>query len=641
MLWVVAIPALTVLALAVRLYAIDRQPLWLDEGYTLLFSGMPLPKLLTVGGAHEHPPLYYLIVHFVRRLHESYLVPRYVSAVSGALTVPALAALGARVHSRPAGLVAAALLAVAPFHVWFSRDGRGYELAGLVVVLSYYLLFTALRDPRRRTWALYAVVTALCLYAEYTTAFALAPQLVAVAVARGRGITRPLFVAWAAVAVLFAPWIGIVALDAASIAGNYWIPAPTLSAFSFTVLEFFGLVTSCSAQPCTGVELTLPALAGHEAVLALLASAVAVMVAAVAMWRRDFVATILALWLVAPFALLLLVSLRQSLFLDRVLLDATFPLYLLLGIGVAPGIRRPSRALLSLGVVLATIGAGLATLGPIFAQSPNPDWRAAMRTFGTAYRPGQSVAIYPGALSTIIAAYLPDGVQPRRVQPLWSRVYVDVPGWESQYPTLINPSLAQRTAVEAQLRDRQLRAATRGTRRTWLMTEDYPGISDVRLWFVDRGYRLVLGEEFANHARIELWSLDPPSALGPPVARLLDGHWPRRGPVSSARGVLHQGAGGAVTRSFPVRPGEAYSIEVRYRGVPPARPQIGLLVYDSAGRQMAAFPNDRWYDLPVNGAWLSNPFGFVAPPGAVRAMLYLNSKDGRSEWRDVAIYRER
>ena len=163
-LWTAGILILAAGALALRLHDIGNPSLWLDEGYTLLFSGMPLQKLLVVGGAHEHPPLYYVIVHALGRIDENYLIPRYVSAVCGALSLVALYALGARVHSRTSGLVAAALLAIAPFHVWFSRDGRDYELAGLVVLVSYYScslrwIDRASRRGRRTPWRQRSVCT--------------------------------------------------------------------------------------------------------------------------------------------------------------------------------------------------------------------------------------------------------------------------------------------------------------------------------------------------------------------------------------------------------------------------------------------------------------------------------------------------
>jgi 4-amino-4-deoxy-L-arabinose transferase-like glycosyltransferase len=639
--WTAGILLLAAAALALRLHGIANPSLWLDEGYTLLFSGMPLRKLLVVGGAHEHPPLYYLIVHAARRIHENYLIPRYVSAVCGALSLLALYALGARVHSRSAGFVAAVLLAIAPFHVWFSRDGRDYELAGLVVLLSYYCLFTAMDRPRFATWAAYAVTTALCLYTEYTTAFALAAQLVLVFRARDRGLVQPLLLSWAAAVALFLPWAGVVAGDAASIAGNYWIPAPSVNAVAMTVLEFLGMATSCSAQPCAGTEAGVPLLAGHEELLAGVAILAAGAVGVLAAFRRRLVVGMLVAWLLGAFGLLLVVSLAQSLFLDRVVLVDTFPLYLLLGIGVANVRGRPGTGLVCAVIALAIAAASLATLRPVFASNLNPDWKSAMRDLSAAYRPGQGAVFDPGALRSLDAAYLPAGWRATRDRPFWSRVYVDVPGWQSAYPPLVNPTLPQRQAVETELRNRQLAWASTGTSGTWLVTEAYPGITDVRRWFATHGFQLIMGMEYHLASRIEYWSRQGPAAFGTPVARLLDGKWRRSPLTTSSRGVLHERAGGAVRRSFPVSPGQTFSISVAYRGTPPARPQIGVLLYDSAGRQIGSYPSDDWYDLPADGVWLRNPFGFVTPPGAVRATLYVGTRGGASEWRNIAIYRER
>jgi hypothetical protein len=39
--------------------------------------------------------------------------------------------------------------------------------------------------------------------------------------------------------------------------------------------------------------------------------------------------------------------------------------------------------------------------------------------------------------------------------------------------------------------------------------------------------------------------------------------------------------------------------------------------------------------------WLSQPFGFIPPPGAARATLTLQSQWGRVQWRDVAVFTEK
>jgi len=637
-LWLTAPLALAVCAFALRLYRLDHESLWLDEGYTLLFSGLPLDRLIAVGGAHEHPPLYYLLVHLIMSIRHSYLAPRILSAVFGSLAVPALFALGSHLGGPRTGLVAGALLAVSPFHVWFSQDGRGYELAGLAVILSYLTGFVALDQARKRAWVLYAMCTALCLYTEYTTVFALLPQLMLLIRARRRGVARGLMLAWGGAALLFIPWLGTLLFDAAAIAGNYWIPPPNPSTVSNTVLEFLGVLTPCPGTPCTGTELGVPLLAGHEVALAALALVAGVLAGLCAARYRDFTAGVLALWLIVPFVVVITISIGQSLYLDRVFLDVTFPLYLLLGLGFGR-VRRSAWLAGGIGAV-ALAAASVANLGPIYAGGTNPDWRSAARDFHVAYRSGQAVIFNPGVLRSLVSSYLPEGWKATRERALWSRSYVDVPAWQKYYPTVFHPSKKERAHIEAVLRNRQLAETAGGERQVWLVTYDYPGLNDTRHWFIAHGFQLSLSEEYLGDTRIELWSRAGPSRYARSIVAggTFGRDWRRSGAVFVSRGVAQTRGTAQLSRTFAVQPGVAYSVAVEYRGIPPTRPLVSLQTYDSMGRRLDAFPRTQWYDWPANGVWLSQPFGFVAPPHATRAVLRLQTLWGRGAWRHVDVY---
>jgi len=639
-----AIPlGLLAVALAVRTYNIAAEPLWLDEGYTLLFSQMPFGRLLVVGGAHEHPPLYYTLVHLALAAHHSYLMPRYISAAAGAGTVVAVYYLGLRLFGMVSGVIAAALLAVAPFHVWYGQDGRGYELAGLLVVTSYLLVFRVLDRPRRRDWILYAACLALCLYAEYTTVLVLVPQALLLARARERGLVRQLLLSWCGAVLLFLPWIGMLAADVRSISSDYWIPAPTGPEVTSTVLEFVGFATPCSDSPCTPAEVGLPILAGHECLVALVAAGAAALVGVGAVVRRSIEVTTLTAWLLLPFAIVLVLATRRSLYLDREFLDATFPLYLLLGAGAARIGRKALTGGLAVSVSLLIAGSSLAALGPVYAAGMNPDWKSAARDLGRAYRPGQAVVFNPGVLRTLVASYLPPDWHATYERPLWSLAYLDVPGWQQRFPHVGDPDKLQREQEEATIRDAQLGEAAAGRDAVWLVTYDYPGVNDSRRWFVEHGFQVLVSEMYPGDTRIELWDRRPPRTLGPSVVSNLGlAGWQRRGNVTIGHSAATLRGDASLSRSFAVSPGATYSVSVSYQGVPPAaKPDVTVDVYGSDGRVLGTFPRTQWYDWPVSGVWLEQPFGFVAPPGAVRADLMLASKWGIASWRDVAVYRER
>lgn len=634
---------LTLVACLVRLYRINQESLWLDEGYTLLFTHLSLLKLFVVGGAHEHPPLYYLVVHLLLRFHDSYLVPRVVSAVAGSLCVPVLYALGTRLRGRGAGLVAAGLLAVSPFHIWYSQDARGYELAGLLVLLSYLALWIALEQPRRVLWLAYAASTALALYSEYTTIFVLLPQAILYLRARRQTLGTALLLSWLGVGIAFLPWMGTLLLDAASISGQYWIPAPTTTSIVHTVLEFLGLLTPCPSPPCTGVELGFGPLLGREAPLAVLVCAAVVLSLAYAVWTRDLDLTVLASWLIVPFVLVLLVAVRRSLYLDRIFLDATFAFYLLIGASAAGVSHASPLRVVVIGLSVLMALASMANLPPVFAGGINPDWRSAVHDFRAAYRPGQAVVFHPGVIRNLVSAYLPRGWRATRERPMWYRSYLDVPGWEQRYGSL----------TDAELRDRQLTEASRGERQIWLVSQDYTALNDTRHWFVVHGYQPVLSQIYAGDTRIELWDRLPPHAFGLPVLRDFPGpSWARTGAVAISDGVAREMGAATLSRSFPITAGVAYTVSLEYLGLPPAGPTVSLQTYDRQGRpvggfidrlgqRLDSFPRTEWFNLPVNGVWLSQPFGFIAPSGAVTATLRLGNRWGWSYWRNIDVYRER
>jgi len=72
---------------------------------------------------------------------------RFQAVIFGVLAVPVCAALARRLGGPLAGLIAAALLALSPFHIWWSQQTRMYALVALLCALSMYLLLKALSTP--------------------------------------------------------------------------------------------------------------------------------------------------------------------------------------------------------------------------------------------------------------------------------------------------------------------------------------------------------------------------------------------------------------------------------------------------------------------------------------------------------------
>ncbi len=65
------------------------------------------------------------------------------------------------------GLYAAWLLALSPFAVHLSREGRAYGLMLLLAAASLWSLWVALENPSTLRWVRWGLVSALGIYTHY------------------------------------------------------------------------------------------------------------------------------------------------------------------------------------------------------------------------------------------------------------------------------------------------------------------------------------------------------------------------------------------------------------------------------------------------------------------------------------------
>jgi uncharacterized membrane protein len=149
-----ALAGVVALAVVARLYGIASESLWLDETTSLMLARMDLAALTRWTSLDLHPPLYYVLLHYWvalwdsllgSTLAESELVLRGLSALAGVLNVLVLYALGRLLFGRGMGLLAALLLALSPYHIYYSQEVRMYAWLALWVSLSVLLALLAWR----------------------------------------------------------------------------------------------------------------------------------------------------------------------------------------------------------------------------------------------------------------------------------------------------------------------------------------------------------------------------------------------------------------------------------------------------------------------------------------------------------------
>ncbi len=158
---------ITALAFGLRVTHLDTQGLWSDE-FTSLGRAMLAPSELLRDLPVEHVPLYFWLLHcWTLAAGSSDFALRFLSVIWGTLAVPLLYALGRRLVARPAAVMAAFLLAINPFQVWYSQDTRMYSMLVGLGLMALWALDVALTEPDRRVVA-GGVYVAACVAAMYT-----------------------------------------------------------------------------------------------------------------------------------------------------------------------------------------------------------------------------------------------------------------------------------------------------------------------------------------------------------------------------------------------------------------------------------------------------------------------------------------
>src|SRR3990172_4764896 len=105
-----------------RFTALNRQSLWFDEIGIVVRAQQPFADVLrTFTRTGENGPAYnVLLAVWIRIAGISEIAVRFPSAVAGTLTIPLLYLLGRRLGGPFLGLLAAGLLAISPYHIWYS-----------------------------------------------------------------------------------------------------------------------------------------------------------------------------------------------------------------------------------------------------------------------------------------------------------------------------------------------------------------------------------------------------------------------------------------------------------------------------------------------------------------------------------------
>jgi hypothetical protein len=457
-------------AFGLRLVRLGEQNIWWDEGLALWAVRQSLGETTLWTAADVHPPVFFWLLWFqVRLAGESAFVGRLVDVWAGVLTVALVIPVGRLLGGWRVAGVAALMLAVACFPVWWSQELRMYAPATAFTLAA---CFFALQAARGKPWWFGSVISAsLALWTLYLSAAALLAVNLFAAVVALRKLLRPperqaglrFAIAWTSaqlvVGVLFGLWFLF-----ASGRMRTWSTAEPIDPAIFVKLYAVVMTTGVSVdidRYWPGVALALGALASG-ALLSLLVRR------ARPVWGLGWLLPLLVA-LIVPAAVFYATQPRALFYSPRLevryfLLAA--PAVALLVAGGLVALGRLWRPLGVVATLAAALAAGWFTIDYLDQRRARDEFDSMVAALRAYARPDDGVVLVSGDRSVLFTYYYLAGVPDA---PPWYGLPYTVPATAASAAGDIGPIAEQHRRIwlvsaEAHLQD------PRGEIARWLET---------------------------------------------------------------------------------------------------------------------------------------------------------------------------
>lgn len=411
----VGLLGIVALAVALRVWALPRQSFSVDEISELIIARGSVGQIVRT---HDgFPPLYQVLLHWWLNLFGRDDAARSLSVVVGVLSVAAVWGLARWIAGVRAAHWAAFLLALSPFHIWYSQEARSYILYFFVASVALWAYFRALDTDRTGDWTGYVLACVAGMYVQYNFGVLVLTNVAILATERRsrKRLRRPL-VFHLVLGLLTLPCLWLLHQELSAQAARSDIYAPfNLASVAYT---YFTFVAGYSVGPSIQELHTASARAAAMAVapwalalgitIFLMGTRAALALRGTPWFRR------LVLLLVAPLVFTgILAEVLHVGYRVRYVAWAAIPLVLIIAIGMARETRMWRLAL----ATLVFVGVGSVSLynRHNITRYWNEDLRGASAYLQSAAGGGNPVFVVSGYMAAALRYYLGEGWTVRRL----------------------------------------------------------------------------------------------------------------------------------------------------------------------------------------------------------------------------------
>jgi uncharacterized membrane protein len=394
-----------VLATFLRFYHLTQISLWHDEAFSATLVNYPWKEMFYRIGLDVHPPLYYVLLRvWADVFGHSVLALRGFSAVFGVAAVLMIYLVVKQAFkNNTLALVTALFLAVDPFQIQYVTEARMYTFGTFIILLSAYYLLKALELERAyyagnrllrakliRTWLWFALATSAAMYTHYYEFFSVFAIFLYALYAQirmhGAQLRRYWYAlgAYVGVLLLYVPWVKTFLYQFGQVQGNYWIGKPDRWSVPSVIWAMLTGFEANTANHTTDIFVILGVLFTIAILVKIAYSS--------KMEGRLQPKWLMLSGLIVPFILAEILSLKQSIFLERYFLFAELFYTMALALWIWLFKSKMVRAALSILVVVVLCWANYSNAKSLDAGA-KPGMAAAAAFVNAHATPGQSIVV--------------------------------------------------------------------------------------------------------------------------------------------------------------------------------------------------------------------------------------------------------
>ncbi len=366
------------LGIFLRIFLLDEESLWLDEGTSLRIARLKAREIIKLE-SDANPPLYYLILHFwIKIFGDSEFSLRFPSVIFGSAAIFIVFKLLSS-FDREVALLSSLLTSISTFLVFYSQEARAYSLFLMISTLSYLFLLEALKRGEMKFFIFYTLSVVLMLYTHIYSFFIVFSHIVFVLLCYANRIKKFLFFFF--LSLLFYIPRAIVVLNQAKkiVSQGFWLPKPGLIDIGKTLIQFSGATYPMPRDEAGNVILKSFIIEYSSSAILLFIFGVLIFVLhwnfkRVNPERRKFI-FMLWIWFLSPIVLPFILSqFLTSFYFTRYAIPSSVAFYMLASMGMEFIHKKFKNVVLLLILLLSAIN-----LGWYYAKTNKEQWREAVK----------------------------------------------------------------------------------------------------------------------------------------------------------------------------------------------------------------------------------------------------------------------